>query len=113
MSELEFKVLDLINLYEAIEKDKEELRTTLRLLPEDREYTIFIHDSLFSEIEKLDHLQKEILSLEISLDDEETPEKLERVEMIPPLNPGAPEIIITPKKNSESTTEKIKPPRRY
>ncbi len=113
MSELEFKVLDLINLYEAIEKDKEELRTTLSLLPEDREYALFIHDSLFTEIEKLEHLQKEILSLEISLDENETPEKLERVEKIPPSNPGAPEIIVTPKKNSDSTMEKIKTPRRY
>lgn len=113
MPELEFKVLDLINLYEAIEKDKEELKTTLNLLPDDREYTLFIHDSLFKEIEKLEHLQKEILSLEISLDENETPEKLEREEKIPSSNPRAPEIIVTPKKNSDSTTEKSKTPRRY
>ncbi len=40
----EFKVSDLINLYDAIERDIEELKDTLRLVPEDREYSTGIKE---------------------------------------------------------------------
>jgi hypothetical protein len=109
----EFKVSDLINLYDAIERDIEELKDTLRLVPEDREYASGIKDSISIEIEKLGTLQKEILSLEISLEDTLPHEKLESIETIPKSTPKNPEIISTPIEMPQSKMEKIKTPRRY
>jgi hypothetical protein len=109
----EFKVSDLIHLYDAIERDIGELEDTLRLVPEDREYASGIKDSIAMEIEKLGTLQKEILSLEISLEDTQPREKLESIETIPRSTPENPEIISTPIEMPQSKTEKIKSPRRY
>jgi hypothetical protein len=109
----EFKVSDLINLYDAIERDIEELKDTLRLVPEDREYSTGIKESISLEIEKLGTLQKEILALEISLEASQPREKLESIETIPRSTPNNPEIISNPIEMPQSKMEKIKSPRRY
>ena len=69
MSNPGLKVSDLLNLQQSIERDLGELNETLKRIPSDRDYSLGIQNSIENEIYKLGELQKELLDIEISIED--------------------------------------------
>ena len=114
MSSQNLKLADILMLYRALERDERELRETLLRIPEDRDYSNTIKKSIGYELEKLDAMQKEILSLPIQIDNREThSSKVEKYSIIPPINRENPEIIASAKVENNAERIKIKQPRRY
>ena len=114
MSNPGLKVSDLLNLQQSIERDLDELNETLKRIPSDRDYSSGIQNSIENEIFKLGELQKELLDIEISIEDPfADTQKIEKV--ILPEKPSSenPEIITNPVKSPVLEGQKLKTPRRY
>ena len=114
MSNPTLKVSDLVNLQQSIDRDLDELNETLKRIPSDREYSQGIQNSIENEILKLGELQKELLEIEISIEEPiSNTEKVEKV--ILPEKPSSenPEIITNPVKPPVLEAQKLKTPRRY
>ena len=110
----ELKLSDILELYRTLERDSRELRDTLLKIPDNREYSEGIRNSIGVELEKLDAIQNEILTLPIFLETpEEHPPKAERVQNVPGPSYTSPEIITTVRPVPPKEPTKNKTPRRY
>jgi len=115
MSNSGLKVSDLVNLQQFIERDLDELNETLKRIPSDRDYSLGIQSSIENEISKLGALQKELLEIEISIEDDPIPntQNIEKVILHEKPSPNRPEIISNQMKHPVLEGQKLKTPRRY
>lgn len=110
----ELKLSDILELYRTLERDSKELRDTLIKIPDNRDYSSAIRNSIGIELEKLDAIQNEILTIPIFLESpEESPQNAERVQNIPKPSHTNPEIISTANTEIKKESVKNKTPRRY
>ena len=108
----DLKVNDLLKLYETVERDLLELKETLKRIPQDREYSKMIGESILQEIEKLKKYNNEILTIPVSIHSNESEiHKMEKIHHKQKTDISSPEIISTPIQMPQSI--KNKTPRRY
>jgi chromosome segregation ATPase len=67
MKEQVFKVSDLHEIFESIQRDIDELKETKARIPKEREYSKHLIASISEEIKKLEDRREMILNLEVKL----------------------------------------------